>query len=103
MRKKIGAAVAAAGLLALILACRAAGTFLLEKMEEGQNAKDTAAGVAGDSKGNGNSGADGQIVLLDPGHGGMDAGKTGVNGAEEKEINLKIALYIKELLEKENL
>lgn len=103
MRKKIGAAVAAAGLLALILACRAAGTFLLEKMEEGQNAKDTAAGVAGDSKGNGNSGADGQIVLLDPGHGGIDGGKVGTNGAEEKDVNLQISLILKELLEQENI
>ena len=72
MRKKIGAAVAAAGLLALILACRAAGTFLLEKMEEGQNAKDTAAGVAGDSKGNGNSGADGQICWIPATEGSME-------------------------------
>ena len=43
------------------------------------------------------------LVLLDPGHGGIDAGKTGINGAKEKDINLNIALYIKKLLEKEKI
>ena len=37
------------------------------------------------------------------GHGGLDPGKVGVNGAEEKDINLKIALNIKSYLEKENI
>lgn len=43
------------------------------------------------------------VVVLDPGHGGIDDGKTGVNGVKEKEINLKIALKIKNILEKENI
>ena len=43
------------------------------------------------------------LVVVDPGHGGLDPGKVGVNGAEEKDINLKIALNIKSYLEKENI
>ena len=37
-------------------------------------------------------------VVIDAGHGGADAGKTGVNGEEEKNINLKISEKIKKLL-----
>ena len=42
-----------------------------------------------------------KVVLLDAGHGGSDSGKVGVNGAKEKEINLKITKNIKDLLERE--
>src|SRR5699024_5545690 len=35
------------------------------------------------------------------GHGGKDPGKVAVNGVEEKDINLKIALFTKEYLEAE--
>ncbi len=38
-------------------------------------------------------------VVIDPGHGGVDPGKVGVNDVYEKEINLKIALLLKEILE----
>jgi N-acetylmuramoyl-L-alanine amidase len=39
------------------------------------------------------------IILLDPGHGGMDGGASSDAGVEEKDINLAIAFYIKELAE----
>lgn len=39
------------------------------------------------------------VVVIDPGHGGRDPGKVGVNGALEKDINLKIAFKLKNLLE----
>jgi N-acetylmuramoyl-L-alanine amidase len=39
------------------------------------------------------------IVAIDPGHGGVDPGKVGVNHALEKDINLSIALKLKNLLE----
>lgn len=39
-------------------------------------------------------------VVVDPGHGGIDPGKVGVNGSYEKEINLAIAKEVKEILEK---
>ena len=42
-------------------------------------------------------------VVIDPGHGGNDPGKVGVTGTLEKNINLKIALHLKELLEAQDL
>ncbi len=40
-------------------------------------------------------------VVLDAGHGGIDAGKVGVNGALEKEINLAITQMLAKMLEEE--
>lgn len=40
-----------------------------------------------------------KVVVIDAGHGGDDPGKVGINGALEKEINLSIAVLVKELLE----
>lgn len=42
-------------------------------------------------------------VVIDPGHGGRDPGKEGVNGVLEKDINLAIALYLKECYEREGI
>ena len=39
-------------------------------------------------------------VVVDAGHGGMDPGKVGVDGQLEKDINLSIALMLKDILEK---
>lgn len=39
------------------------------------------------------------IILIDPGHGGMDGGASSDAGVTEKDINLAIALYIRELAE----
>lgn len=38
-------------------------------------------------------------VVIDAGHGGADPGKVGINGALEKDINLKIAQMVKGFLE----
>lgn len=38
-------------------------------------------------------------IVVDAGHGGSDPGKVGINGALEKDINLTIALKLKDLLE----
>lgn len=42
------------------------------------------------------------IVILDPGHGGVDPG-TVIDNIKEKDINLKIALKVKEKLEQKNI
>jgi len=41
----------------------------------------------------------GNLVIIDAGHGADDGGKVGINGAMEKDINLTIALRVRELLE----
>lgn len=38
------------------------------------------------------------LIVIDAGHGADDGGKVGINGALEKDINLVIALRVKELL-----
>lgn len=88
MKTKVKFMVAAALLIGLIFFCRSAGKVLRSEIQRGREVSTRAVPP---------------VILLDPGHGGMDAGKTGTNGVEEKEINLKIALYIKELLEKEKI
>jgi len=45
----------------------------------------------------------GVCVVIDPGHGGEDPGKVGINGALEKDINLKIAKRLKMFLEQNDI
>lgn len=39
------------------------------------------------------------VLVIDPGHGGIDGGAESADGVSEKDINLAIALHIKELAE----
>ncbi|MDF2944759.1 MAG: putative rane protein [Herbinix sp.] len=43
------------------------------------------------------------IIVIDPGHGGRDPGKVGINNALEKDINLSIAFRLKNLLEQNDI
>lgn len=43
------------------------------------------------------------VIVIDPGHGGEDPGKVGVNDALEKDINLKIGEKLRVLLEDEGI
>lgn len=40
-----------------------------------------------------------KIIIVDPGHGGFDPGKPGINGADEKDLNLQISLKLRDYLE----
>lgn len=40
-----------------------------------------------------------KCVVIDAGHGGDDPGKVGINGAKEKDVNLRIAELVKKFLE----
>ncbi len=42
------------------------------------------------------------LIMIDAGHGGDDPGKVGVNGALEKDLNLEVALLLKQFLEAED-
>lgn len=41
-----------------------------------------------------------KTIIVDPGHGGVDGGAVGVNGSVEKDINLSIALKLRDVLKK---
>jgi len=38
------------------------------------------------------------VIIIDPGHGGIDGGAVGINGAYEKDINLAVAFKLDEVL-----
>lgn len=42
---------------------------------------------------------DKDVFVLDAGHGGMDGGAVGESGVMEKDINLSVTMYLKEMLE----
>ena len=44
-----------------------------------------------------------KVVVIDAGHGGDDPGKVGINNALEKDINLEIAMLVKQFLEAEDI
>ncbi len=44
-----------------------------------------------------------KVVVLDAGHGGADPGKIGINGAQEKDVNLQIAYRVKKYLEAQDI
>lgn len=81
--------------LCFIVACGFAGyrgksiyASILAEMREDVN-RDGAPGAGGALP----------TVILDPGHGGMDAGAVGIGGLQEKNLNLEISLRLKALLE----
>lgn len=58
-----------------------------------------ASGTLAVSSGKGGAGNLRPAVVIDVGHGGRDPGKVGIEGQLEKDINLSIALRLKEYLE----
>lgn len=47
----------------------------------------------------GAEGVAGQVIVLDPGHGGSDSGAVGPNGVREKDIALQVAQKVRTILE----
>ena len=84
------------------------GVVQVTSLEDAES--EVASGIAGDSAAMSISDFENEIsaqsndvvtICLDPGHGGNDSGAIG-NGVYEKDLNLKIASYCKEELEKYN-
>lgn len=92
MKKEISVLLVAAVLFLVIVLCEWAGNALLEQMSDEKRTEMTVAEKT-----------DSVQVVLDPGHGGRDPGKVGVNGEEEKQINLEIAYELKEYLEQKGI
>ena len=67
MKEKIRAAVAAVLLTGLIILCWQMSVKLKGTIDEGKATSGIADGTAA-------------VIILDPGHGGKDPGKIGVNG-----------------------
>ncbi len=44
---------------------------------------------------------DAKVIVLDAGHGGMDSGAIGPTGIKEKDLNLKIVFYLRDLFKKD--
>ena len=76
------------GLAGLIVLCHMAGMKLESRMKE--ETRETFK-LSNEMQ-----------VILDAGHGGIDVGKTGVNGEKEKDINLEISKKIKKFLSDSN-
>ena len=88
MASKVKSAAMLLGLAGLIVLCHMAGMKLESRMKE-----ETRETFKLSNK---------MQVILDAGHGGIDVGKTGVNGEKEKDINLEISKKIKKFLSDSN-
>lgn len=88
MASKVKSAAMLLVLAGLIVLCHMAGVKLESRMKE--ETRETFKL------------SDETQVILDAGHGGIDVGKTGVNGEKEKDINLEISKKIKKFLSDSN-
>ena len=68
-------------------------------LEPSREAGEAVMGPGGTQGGAGTAGTKKFLVAIDPGHGGRDPGKVSAGGQLEKDINLEIALKLKEYLE----
>lgn len=81
MKKKIELGMAVCVLVSAFLLARQSAIFV-----QSENAKITPL-----------------CIVIDAGHGGSDPGKVGINSAQEKDINLALALKLRDLLEQKDI
>lgn len=77
---------------AFVLVCAAIVGFFSENLTQGiltENILDVNSSAPQSGE---------RVIILDPGHGGIDSGAVGLNGALEKELNLDIALDLRDML-----
>lgn len=91
MGLRMKAAARMLAVIMLIILCQILSLKLEKRIDNYNRAKETFK-ISGDA-----------LIILDAGHGGLDSGKIGINDQEEKDINLKIALKIKKLLEEQGI
>ena len=87
LRTKIRLLLMIGGLLAAAAGCQFAGEYLHSHYIR-EEASETSGNIS-----------EKKTVVIDSGHGGKDPGKVGINGAQEKELNLQIAEKLKKYLE----
>lgn len=90
MRRKLGIILMIAILTGVVIGSQRLGEYLYEQTDV-----ENEIATAGDTAE--------MVVVVDSGHGGSDPGKVGINGAIEKDVNLKIAIKLKSLLEKQGI
>lgn len=90
MRRKLGIILMIAILTGVVIGSQRLGEYLYEQTDV-ENETATAGDTAE------------MVVVVDSGHGGSDPGKVGINGAIEKDVNLKIAIKLKSLLEEQGI
>ena len=90
MRRKLGIILMIAILTGVVIGSQRLGEYLYEQTDV-ENEIETAVDTAE------------MVVVVDSGHGGSDPGKVGINGAIEKDVNLKIAIKLKSLLEEQGI
>lgn len=90
MRRKLGIILMIAILMGVVIGSQRLGEYLYEQTDV-ENEIETAGDTAE------------MVVVVDSGHGGSDPGKVGINGAIEKDVNLKIAIKLKSLLEEQGI
>lgn len=91
MRRKLEIFGVLALLVCAVIGSQRISAYLYRNYMSGED-RETAANVKKEDK---------KLVVIDPGHGGADPGKVGVNQALEKDINLAIANKVSMLLEKQ--
>ena len=70
-----------------------------ENAKKQREKKDENGAVPDDGTGAERTNLKGLVIVIDPGHGGFDPGKIGINDQLEKDLNLAISLKVRDRLE----